>query len=131
MVNGKGILTFIYRTDKDLLLDEFINRFEKKITKKDMDFCFYFDRRHPKHRKKRKMFTRICGVDIEDNVIKAVECLKLDGYNSKRFDDLIIYFTTKKKREIGSIMVNSSNNNKKGDYEENTRTEKSIFRSPA
>ena len=48
------------------------------------------------------------------NEIYCVECLKLDGYNSKRFDDLIIYFTTKKeKREIGSIMVNSSNNNKK------------------
>ncbi|HDZ0993945.1 TPA: hypothetical protein RRU81_005246, partial [Klebsiella pneumoniae] len=42
MATGKGILTFIYRTDKDLLLDEFIDRFEKKITKKRyMDFLLF------------------------------------------------------------------------------------------
>lgn len=116
MVNGKGILTFIYRTDKDLLLDEFINRFEKKITKKRyMDFLLFILTDDTQNIEKiEKMFTRICGVDIEDNVLKAIECLKLDGYNSKRFDDLIIYFRTKKeKREIDSIMVSSSNNNKK------------------
>ncbi|XPZ14891.1 hypothetical protein KRN18_00010 (plasmid) [Escherichia coli] len=62
MVNGKGILTFIYRTDKDLLLDEFINRFEKKITKKIYGFfAFYFDRRHPKHRKIEKCLLEYVG----------------------------------------------------------------------
>lgn len=61
-----------------------------------------------------KMFTRICGVDIEDNVLKAIECLKKDSYTPERFDDLIIYFRTKKeKREIESIMFDSNNNNKK------------------
>ncbi|XPZ14890.1 hypothetical protein KRN18_00005 (plasmid) [Escherichia coli] len=79
------------------------------------------------------MFTRICGVDIEDNVIKAVECLKLDGYNSKRFDDLIIYFTTKKEKEKLEALwlIQVTIIKRGGDYEENTRTEKSIFRSPA
>lgn len=116
MVNGKGILTFIYRTDKDLLLDEFINRFEKKITKKRyMDFLlFILDDDTKNIEKIEKMFTRICGVDIENNILKAIECLKKESYRPERFDDLIIYFTTKKeKREIGSIMVSSSNNNKK------------------
>lgn len=44
------------------------------------------------------MFTRICGVDIEDNVLKAIECLKKDSYTPERFDDLIIYFRTKRKK---------------------------------
>jgi hypothetical protein len=116
MSNGKGFLTFIYRIDSNLLLDEFINRFEKKITKKRyMDFLLFILTDDTENIEKiEKMFTRICGVDIEDNVLKAIECLKKDSYTPERFDDLIIYFRTKKeKREIESIMFDSNNNNKK------------------
>ncbi|ECZ2963016.1 hypothetical protein LFD07_004488 [Salmonella enterica] len=99
MSNGKGILTFIYRIDNNLLLDEFINRFEKKITKKRyMDFLLFILINDTENIEKiEKMFTRICGVDIEDNVLMAIECLKKDGYEDRIFNDLVDYFTNLKR----------------------------------
>ncbi|TXB51309.1 hypothetical protein EIB38_24205 [Salmonella enterica subsp. enterica serovar Typhimurium] len=99
MSNGKGILTFIYRIDNNLLLDEFINRFEKKITKKRyMDFLLFILINDTENIEKiEKMFTRICGVDIEDNVLKAIECLKKDGYEDGIFNELVDYFTNLKR----------------------------------
>ncbi|EDN8425762.1 hypothetical protein C7O64_24200 [Salmonella enterica] len=120
MATGNGILTFIYRTDNDLLLDEFINRFEKKITKKRyMDFLLFILMYDTKNIEKiEKMFTRICGVDIEDNVLKAVNCLRLDGYEYKGFAEVTDYFETLKrvrleKEEIDKIMV-AGKNKKRG-----------------
>ncbi|EBI7381490.1 hypothetical protein D3433_24405 [Salmonella enterica] len=116
MSNGKGILTYIYRIDNDLLLDEFINRFEKKITKKRyMDFLLFILINDTENIGKiEKMFTRICGVDIEDNVLKAIECLKKDGYEDRMFNDLVDYFTNLKrvrleKEEIDKLMVPDKN----------------------
>jgi hypothetical protein len=112
MSDGKGILPFIYRIDNNLLLDEFINRFEKKITKKRyMDFLLFILINDTENIEKiEKMFTRICGVDIEDNVLKAIECLKKDGYEDRIFKDLVDYFMHSKrikleKAEIDKIMI--------------------------
>ncbi|ELN2676306.1 hypothetical protein QZD15_004557 [Salmonella enterica] len=92
MATGKGILTFIYF----ILVDD-----TKNIEKIE------------------KMFTRICGVDIEDNVLKAIKCLKADGYDYKGFGDLIDYFEGLKrvrleKEELNKIMASSNNNKKRG-----------------
>ncbi|MCP6231638.1 hypothetical protein NL428_26525, partial [Klebsiella pneumoniae] len=99
---------------------EFIDRFEKKITKKRyMDFLLFILVDDTKNIEKiEKMFTRICGVDIEDNVLKAIKCLKADGYDYKGFGDLIDYFEGLKrvrleKEELNKIMA-SSKNKKRG-----------------
>ena len=135
MATGKGILTFIYRTDKDLLLDEFIDRFEKKITKKRyMDFLLFILVDDTKNIEIIFiMFTRIRGADIEDNVLKAIKCLKADGYDYKGFGDLIDYFEGLKrvrleKEELNKIMVSSKNKKRGRLWEEHQNREKHTWK---
>lgn len=121
MASGRGFLTFIYGIDNDLLLDEFIFKFEKKITQKRYNDLFEYIVRYEYDDilKIEKIFNKIYKTDVEMHALKLIDYIMACGFEDWRANGAIAYFkdllrSKEEEKELGEIMAVVEGGKKRG-----------------